>query len=100
MIWEASAPVHYGLLFLTAVASSVVAYAMMKVWRRGWLAVPLAGLTPAMGILCLFFLLEGLQPYGPFLALVGIYHALPAVAVGLFAAGGGLLLFLYRDEDA
>ena len=100
MVWQASPLVHYGLLALTAVASAVAAYAMMKAWRRGWIAVPLAGLTPALGILCLFFLLEDRQPVGPFFALIGLYHAWPALVVGLLAAGAGLFLFLYRDEQA
>ena len=99
MEWELSLTTHH-LLWIGAVpVSAALTFGMARL-MPAWLAALIAAPLPALAILAWFFYRETQQPVGPFLAIVGIWHAVPALLAGAAAAVVTAFCLALRDAGS
>ena len=100
MMSDLSTWFHIVLLALVVAVAGLTGYALMRLWRRIWAAAIVASLIPVFAILGYFFYLEAQQPYGPFLAVVGIVLAIRMLPASVIAARVGIFVSWSHDDEA
>lgn len=97
MDWETSLATHHMIWIAALPVSALLTIGLAKLFRIPWMAALLAAPVPALGVIVWFFYREAQQPVGPFLAIVGIWHAGPALLSG--AAGAAVTAFFVALRD-
>lgn len=100
MAWEISPLLHNGLWIGAFVLSAALTSALRRLRCPIWLAALSSGPAPALAIVVWFFYLEAQQPIGPYYAVVGLFHAAPALLTGLLGAAAAAFCLALRDDGA